>query len=290
MNRLRRNRNSNHSNNNHNHNYEYVINDDERYAINYYTSILNRQLQDIDLLYNEVTHTRNILNYLMHVGDYPSYTRERELPQNQTRTPQNQTRTAQNQTRTPQNNSLADYSIYFIPFGQISSTTENRTTRLQPSDFERNITQRIFSEIENPINTTCPIELYRFEPSSLVSQINHCGHIFDRVGINQWFNRSTRCPICRYDLINPISNTETSSTAQRSTDFSLRQLFTDSSLNTLTEGLFNSIFTDSSLNTLTEDILNSINDYRESNVISRRRRNNDSNGLEHTDISNNLGH
>ena len=118
MNRLRRNRNSNHSNNNHNHNYEYVINDDERYAINYYTSILNRQLQDIDLLYNEVTHTRNILNYLMHVGDYPSYTIERELPQNQTRThqnqtrtPQNQTRTPQNQTRTPQNNSLADYSI-----------------------------------------------------------------------------------------------------------------------------------------------------------------------------------
>lgn len=89
MNRLRRNRNNNHSNNNHhnnnhNNNYEYVINDDERYAINYYTNILNRQLQDIDLLYNEITQTRNIINYLMHVGDYPSYTRERELPQTRT--------------------------------------------------------------------------------------------------------------------------------------------------------------------------------------------------------------
>ena len=67
MNRLRRHRN----NNNYHNNYEYVLNDDERFAINYYTNILNRQLQDIDLMYNEVTQTRNIINYLMHVGNYP---------------------------------------------------------------------------------------------------------------------------------------------------------------------------------------------------------------------------
>lgn len=57
-----------------------------------------------------------------------------------------------------------------------------------------------FSEIENPINNSCPITLERFEQNSTVSQILHCGHIFTPSGIESWLHSNVRCPVCRYDI------------------------------------------------------------------------------------------
>ena len=58
-------------------------------------------------------------------------------------------------------------------------------------------TNRIFSDIYNPLNTECPITLVPFESNSEVAQINVCGHIFVRSELAQWFQENTNCPTCR---------------------------------------------------------------------------------------------
>ena len=58
----------------------------------------------------------------------------------------------------------------------------------------------IYSEIENPINTTCPISLRRFQNDDEVSVIRHCNHVFMRDDLNSWFRNNTRCPLCRFDI------------------------------------------------------------------------------------------
>jgi hypothetical protein len=67
----------------------------------------------------------------------------------------------------------------------------------------------IFSEIENPINNSCPVTLDRFENNSSVTQIIPCGHIFSPSGIDSWLQTSVRCPVCRYDIRDYIVNATT---------------------------------------------------------------------------------
>jgi hypothetical protein len=57
-----------------------------------------------------------------------------------------------------------------------------------------------FSDIENPINDRCPISHELFLPEDEVVQIIQCGHIFNNLEINTWFNRNLHCPVCRYNI------------------------------------------------------------------------------------------
>jgi hypothetical protein len=57
-----------------------------------------------------------------------------------------------------------------------------------------------FGDIDNPINTTCPISLETFQESDIVTQILHCGHNFNTRQLNRWFHTNVRCPMCRYDI------------------------------------------------------------------------------------------
>jgi hypothetical protein len=57
-----------------------------------------------------------------------------------------------------------------------------------------------FSEIENPINTTCPISLETFQETDIITQILHCNHNFNTRQLNIWFQSNVRCPMCRYDI------------------------------------------------------------------------------------------
>jgi len=68
-----------------------------------------------------------------------------------------------------------------------------------------------FSEIENPINNSCPVTLDRFENNSSVTQIIPCGHIFSPSGIDSWLQTNVGCPVCRYDIRDYNANAQTSS-------------------------------------------------------------------------------
>lgn len=63
-----------------------------------------------------------------------------------------------------------------------------------------------YNEIENPLNVSCPISLENFESSHMVTQIIHCGHIFNTPNFNSWFRSNVRCPVCRYDIRDYIPN------------------------------------------------------------------------------------
>lgn len=66
-----------------------------------------------------------------------------------------------------------------------------------------------FSEIENPLNNSCPVTLDRFENSSIVTQIIPCGHIFSSNGIDSWLQTNVRCPVCRFDIRDYNANSQT---------------------------------------------------------------------------------
>ena len=57
-----------------------------------------------------------------------------------------------------------------------------------------------YQDIENPINTTCPITLRSFQTNDNVYRIKHCGHLFSKNELDNWFLENTKCPVCRYDI------------------------------------------------------------------------------------------
>ena len=76
-----------------------------------------------------------------------------------------------------------------------------------PEQIERATEERIFEEILQPINDTCPITRNRFNNNENVLQILECRHCFNPVSLRTWFESSVRCPICRYDIreYNPLN-------------------------------------------------------------------------------------
>ena len=109
-------------------------------------------------------------------------------------------------------------------------------TNTYPNLMTTETTPRIFSDIETPLNTECPIRLEPFELNSSVVQINRCGHIFDPSGLQHWFNTNSRCPVCRTEL-RPLSQEQSSQSSDRLLSTLLYDLFfpstTDTSNNVL---------------------------------------------------------
>ena len=63
------------------------------------------------------------------------------------------------------------------------------------------VTQEVvFSDIEDPTSTVCPISLEPFEPTDEVLRINRCGHYFKKSPLVYWFRLSKMCPVCRCDV------------------------------------------------------------------------------------------
>lgn len=98
-----------------------------------------------------------------------------------------------------------------------------RPTQRQIDDSTRTC---VYSDIQNTINTSCPICQAEFQDIDLVMQIRRCGHIFHREELMSWFqtgglgNGSVYCPMCRADIRepttilnpSPITNTTSNST------------------------------------------------------------------------------
>ena len=63
-----------------------------------------------------------------------------------------------------------------------------------------------FGDIINPLNTACPSSLENFNENDQVLIIRHCDHIFSNPGLISWFRTNCRCPVCRYDIRNHVSN------------------------------------------------------------------------------------
>jgi len=75
-------------------------------------------------------------------------------------------------------------------------------------------TIRRFDTVISPRNSSCPITLCPFSPSTEVMEIDHCGHLFSPDNLNTWFQSNIRCPVCRHD-IRTINTDNVASTRQQ---------------------------------------------------------------------------
>ncbi len=134
----------------------------------------------------------------------------------------------------------------------------------------------LYSNIDEPLNLSCPITLERFESNTEVLQILGCNHIFNPNSLQQWFQNNVRCPICRYDIRDyiPVNNRrrrynfehqeetkeeETKEeTKEESSDSTLRTSSPEPrSINSLPEPTDNTEFI-SNLTSVTENMLNDL--------------------------------
>lgn len=54
-------------------------------------------------------------------------------------------------------------------------------------------------------SNSCPISLDQFIEQEEVCVIKHCGHIFKKDSLYEWFRTSVNCPVCRYDIRTYVS-------------------------------------------------------------------------------------
>ena len=72
----------------------------------------------------------------------------------------------------------------------------------------------------------CPISHDLFENNSSIMRINYCGHYFMATSLQQHFNNSVRCPLCRHD-IRTISDTSNNNITDNSDiDYGERRIIT----------------------------------------------------------------
>jgi hypothetical protein len=118
----------------------------------------------------------------------------------------------------------------------------NTVVPVRPTNEQiQNATREIrYRDIINPQNESCPISLDRFEPDDLVSQINHCGHIFCQTELQEWFQAHVRCPVCRYDIRDyTTTNTNATNTNTNATNTNTNATNTNTNTNTTTETIPN---------------------------------------------------
>lgn len=53
---------------------------------------------------------------------------------------------------------------------------------------------------ERETHERCPISWATFGDEDRVSQIIHCGHVFNTSELSRWFLTNARCPLCRHDI------------------------------------------------------------------------------------------
>ena len=186
---------------------------DQRYLIDLYTSMYNITVRQLHYLerYNEQFDFSNrvYINGRAYTIDQIS-SAEAPAPA-QTRTPVPVPVRANENPQRSDSLNLSDFRNLF------SETIRQFNTPIvvRPTDAEIELatTRNVFSEIEFPSNTSCPILLTDFEPTSQVTQIIHCGHIFTPAEITRWFQSNVRCPVCRHDIRGNTSTDEATAAA-----------------------------------------------------------------------------
>ena len=68
---------------------------------------------------------------------------------------------------------------------------------------EEQLTQgsEIVTDLSGTVCTVCQDTLI---PNDVCRRLRACGHVYHRSCIDQWYQRSVRCPSCRHDIRDPI--------------------------------------------------------------------------------------
>lgn len=72
-------------------------------------------------------------------------------------------------------------------------------------DISNNCTTLIYGDISSN-QTICPIDRIEFSDDDVILKINHCGHIFKKENLLRVFERNSKCPLCRHDILERNNN------------------------------------------------------------------------------------
>ena len=126
-----------------------------------------------------------------------------------------------NRNRNRNRNTRMSRRTTFQPFF-FGSTTQNilndslydssPNNPLSTADFLRETSRDTWHNtrllLDMPVLSRCAITQEQFNDDDIVSRICHCGHVFNHTALLRWFQRDTRCPICRYDLRTNRNNSQ----------------------------------------------------------------------------------
>jgi len=62
----------------------------------------------------------------------------------------------------------------------------------------------LYGELDDAMNTECPITREAFTARDRVIQLRQCRHVFSADAGHQWFERNVSCPVCRHDVREPL--------------------------------------------------------------------------------------
>jgi hypothetical protein len=218
---------------NHSHQNIHIQQNFDRVLLNVYIDMYNTTLREIDRLYDNLDDIRNSIRSLEVSHRNMNLNTNTNTNRNYNNNNNRNTRRMYNNDRVPlesnPNRIYLNGRYYTIEYVRPDARVEtNRRQNNQRNannilgniflnDIVRNFYDPVivrptaqeiqnatmnttFGSIVNPINNSCPISLERFEHATDVSQIIHCGHIFNPSDLNVWFQTNVKCPVCRYDI------------------------------------------------------------------------------------------
>lgn len=168
---------------------------DERLLVDLYASQYNQAISQSNRLYDQIASLYDQINRITPTTNELRHNIQQIYVGARTR---NQQQGQQGQTQGQQ-----QYGATQGQQGQTQGSVEMPATvhSIETQAFMSSVTTtRVFSEIVRPLNTECPIRLDPFLPTSVVAQINRCGHIFNPIELGFWLQTNTRCPTCRADV------------------------------------------------------------------------------------------
>jgi hypothetical protein len=65
----------------------------------------------------------------------------------------------------------------------------------------------ILRDASGEITNICPISLEPLQIGDVICEIRGCRHKFKRPNLMTWLNRTSNCPVCRYNLGTPLQET-----------------------------------------------------------------------------------
>ena len=169
-------------------------------------------------LYTPLTSPRPTHNNITRVTDTTPQTTTQTTPQTTTQTtpqttPQNaydnyliytlfsegRNRSAtRSATRTPQRETSSLTATLLDTF--LDEFLNPVSTAATNDEIQNGTTSLVYDEIENPVNTSCPISLNTFQEDDTILQINRCRHNYNPASLLEWFTSNTHCPLCRIDI------------------------------------------------------------------------------------------
>ena len=207
----------------------------QQLLLNIYVEMYNRAARQIDTLYTTMDDIRQqifILNNLSdpnpnnspNPGEHSNRNRNRNRNRNQRYNPNNmwtpyhlQTTPMFTHTYLSNTNNASNTSNSSNAIRELNERNYQQLTGINLRNILRNFYDPVivaptqdeiqrasrelrFGDIVNPPNDSCPISLERFVENSQVTQLNHCGHIFNPTQISCWFETNVHCPMCRHDI------------------------------------------------------------------------------------------